>query len=137
MSIYNKLEGSEDPFPTHLDLTTGIPTTIRNPYLEDFLHFQHHRYPRALEILGVQFRNPCFGIIALSAPEYLEARLEHFHPHIIGDKEFLKLWSTRINGLQRLGKQSLGLLLTSRCNRDPLKSGSQSSYEYVSLLANC
>lgn len=133
MAIYNQLK--EVQLSTYdqdtMDADNSSPSV---QFQEDFVHYKAFRYPRALEVLGVRFKNVHWGMLALSAPEYIQKRRSYYYPTIIDDKEFFEKWSYSIGKLQRLGRRCMSALLNYRCLQDPAKRDHINLYEYVSKM---
>lgn len=130
MTLYNQLVGVELS-SYDLDLSDERDVTSVAIFQEDLNHFKDYRYPRALEVLGVNFKSKSWGMLALSAPEYIERRRLHFYPSVIDDKDFWDNWGFNIGKIQRLGRRSMDAVLNYRSLLNPQKRGNLHLYGYV------
>lgn len=124
MTFYNRLG------PTH-PIPAVDPVTL---YLEDTKHFLEFRYPRSLEILGVEFTHSNWGYLGLSSPSYVDSCLTNPLQHPVCEATFLTRWVTRIAIVRKCGQQVLRSILYYRFLHDTTRSGLPEDAEYVYIL---
>lgn len=132
MSYFNRLRTLPSPAPPQ-DAVVVDPL-YPDPYREDSYHFLSFRLPHLQKVLGVEYKDNNWALLAGCGPSFLKDRLLVMPSYLPFSTPFFHHWAPRLESVYRAGRHALQLILLSRHQTDACRPSSIDTAEYVIIF---